>query len=164
MTYFKHFMLATLMMGCSHALWADDAPVVLRDDVVTLPQTVVVEGDDISHFRNVELTQESDGSFAITASEPGSLASVDSVDVLRDDDRVAVLSRGFRSSCVSIQEEAVTYHEGEFIVAIPESEPVSDVCIAVAVEYYLITPLPTVGMESGEYTVNVNGVKANFTL
>ncbi|MBC53540.1 MAG: hypothetical protein CMQ34_06835 [Gammaproteobacteria bacterium] len=164
MMYLKHFMLATLMMGCSHALWADNPPVVLRDDVLTLPQAVVVEGDNISHFRNVVLTQGSSGSFAITASEPGSLATVDSVEVLREADRVDVLAKGFRSACVSIEAEAVSYHSGEFMVAIPESAPTSDVCIAQAIEFYVIATLPTQGMASGDYTVNVNGVKTDFTL
>lgn len=163
MMYLKQFLLAFSVMGCSHALWAEQAPLVLRDDVLTLPQAVVVEGDDISHFRNVEMTQSGNGSFAITASQPGSLASIDTIEILREGDRVDVLAKGFRSACVSIESEAVSYHDGEFLVAIPESEPTSDVCIAQAIEFYVIATLPTDDLAAGTYTVNVNGVKTDFT-
>jgi len=164
MTYLKYIFLATWTLGSSHALLADQAPVVLQDDVLTLPQAIVVKGDDISHFRNVELTQSGNGSFAITASEPGELANVDAVEILRQQDRVDVLAKGFRSACVSIQPEAVSYKNGEFLVAIPVSKPSSEVCIQVAVDYYVIATLPTQGLSGGEYTVNVNGVKTDFTL
>jgi len=82
MTYLKNYVAATMLLGCSHAVWAEQSPVVLRDDVLTLPQAVVMDGDDLSHFRNVELTQGANGNFAITASEPGNLAQVESVEIL----------------------------------------------------------------------------------
>ncbi|OFE11337.1 hypothetical protein PHACT_12310 [Pseudohongiella acticola] len=164
MTYLKNYVAATMLLGCSHAVWAEQSPVVLRDDVLTLPQAVVMDGDDFSHFRNVELTQGANGNFAITASDPGNLAQVESVEILKNADRVDVLAEGFRSACVSIEPAAVSYHDGQFMVAIPVSEPTSDVCIELAVEYYLITTLPTEDLSSGEYSVNVNGVKTDFTL
>lgn len=160
----KRYLAVALLLCFGHAAWADQAPMVLRDNVLTLPQAVVLDGEDISHFRNVELTQDASGSFSITASEDGSLAGVESVEILREAGRVDVLAKGWRSACVSIEPAAVSYKDGEFVVAIPESEPTSEVCIAQAIEYYLITTLPTEGLSPGDYSVTVNGVKTDLTL
>ncbi len=160
----KTYLGMALLLCFGHAAWADQTPMVLRDNVLKLPQAVVVDGDDISHFRNVELTQDANGTFAITASQAGSLAGVESVEVLREADRVDVLAKGWRSACVSIEPEAVSYKNGDFVVAIPESEPTSDVCVAQAIRFYVIATLPTDGLATGDYSVSVNGVKTDFTL
>lgn len=163
-TRVKTYLGMALLLCFGHAAWADQAPMVLRDNVLTLPQAVVVNGDDVSHFRNVELTQDANGTFAITASEAGSLAGVESVEILREADRVDVLAKGWRSACVSIEPAAVSYKNAEFVVAIPESESTSDVCIAQAIRFYVITTLPTEGLSPGDYSLSVNGVKTDFTL
>jgi hypothetical protein len=160
----KSYLAMAMLLCFGHAASAEQAPAVLRDNVLSIPQAVVVDGDDVSHFRNIRLAQEGNGSFAITAAEDGSLASVESVEILREADRIDVLSKGYRSACVSIETEAVSYQDGAFVVAIPETEPTSDVCVAQAIEYYVITTLPTDGLSPGDYTVSVNGVKTDFTL
>lgn len=160
----KSYLTIALLLCFGHTAWADQAPMVLRDNVLTLPQAVVVDGEDVTHFRNVELTQDASGTFSITASEAGSLAGVESVEILREADRVDVLAKGWRSACVSIEPEAVSYKNGEFVVAIPESEPTAEVCTAQAIRFYVIATLPTDELSPGDYAVSVNGVKTDFTL
>jgi len=170
MNRFKVFVSACLLLGFSQALWAQQpslaqqAPLILRDNVLTIPQAVIVDGDNVSYFRNIELAQDNDGKFSIATAENGSLAVVETVEVLRDADRVDVLTRGFRSACVSTLPAAVSYKDGRFVIAIPESKSKTDVCIAQAIRFYAITTLETEGLASGQYTVVVNGVATQFTL
>lgn len=160
----KSYLALALLLCFGHTAWAEQAPMVMRDNVLTMPQAVVVDGDDVSYFRNVELTRDTNGSLAVTASEPGSLAGIESVEILRQADRVDVLAKGWRSACVSIEPEAVSYKNGAFVVAIPESESTSEVCIAQAIRFYVIATLPTEGLLPGDYSVSVNGVKTDLTL
>jgi len=160
----KHLVVAGLMLCFSHGGWAEQAPLVLRDNVLTIPQAVIIDGDTITHFRNIELFQDASGDFAITSATDGALANVESVDILRQAERVDAVAKGFRSACVSIEPAAVSYLDGEFIVAIPESVPTGDVCTAQAIRFYTITTLPTQGLSPGEYSVSVNGVKTDFML
>ncbi|MEX2334179.1 MAG: hypothetical protein WD600_07980 [Pseudohongiella sp.] len=160
----KNFAIAGVFMGCSHALWAEQASVVLRDNVLTIPGAVVVEGDTVSHYRNIELTQDAAGRFTIAAVEDGSLANIESVEIQQEAGSVEVLAKGYRSACVSILPEAVSYQDGKFVIAIPESKPTSEVCILAVVMFEVATTLDTDDLPAGEYTLVVNNVKKDFTL
>lgn len=164
MNGFKKLLATGLVLGFGHAAWAEQAPLILRDNVLTIPQAVIVDGDSVSHFRNIELAQDAGGNFTVVSAEDGSLANIESVEILRDDHRIDVLAKGWRSACVSIMPGAVSRKGNEFVIAIAESKPTGDVCIAVAIPFYTITRLTADVLQPGEYSVSVNGVKTDFTL
>ena len=104
------------------------------------------------------------GGFRVVAAEPAELADVESVEVFVAEDEADVVVRGTKSSCVEILEPAVSYQDGRFIAVLPESKPASDVCIAIAEQYEFTFQLDTSELESGSYTLVVNGVEEAFTL
>lgn len=160
---FKAVMFLALLTGFGHVALAE-APVVLRDNVLTIPDAVVIEGSEVTHYRDVELKLNNEGNFVVAKAKEGQLANIESVEIVRDQDKVDVVAKGWRSACVDILPAAVSRVGNEFIVAIPETEPSSDVCILIAISFEVTTTLNTDGLDAGNYTVVVNGETAQFTL
>jgi len=160
---FKSVMFLALLTGFGHVALAE-APVVMRDNVLTIPDAVVIEGSEITHYRNVELTLNNEGNFVVAKASQGQLANIESVEIVRDQDQIDVVAKGWRSACVDILPAAVSRIGKEFVIAIPETEPSSDVCILIAIGFEVTTTLDTDGLEEGHYTVVVNGEIAQFEL
>jgi hypothetical protein len=160
---FKAVMFLALLTGFGHTALAE-APVVFRDNVLTIPDAVVIEGGEVTHYRNIELTLNNDGNFVVAKAKQGQLATIESVEIITDQDKVDVVAKGWRSACVDILPAAVSRKGNEFVIAIAETEPSSDVCILIAISFEVATTLNTAGLEAGDYTVLVNGQVAQFTL
>ena len=155
----------------------NDEPVVYRDQVLSVPHGVVVNDDgSLSFYRDIRLEAQADGSFVLDAENlrEGNLAMIDSVNatVNRDDDdtpgddsTVSVAVAGNLSiPCVSLMDPMVERDGNTFGVILAESEPPIASCIQVLEPFETTVTLQAGDLEPGDYTVNVNGTEASFTL
>lgn len=154
------------MVVTPHAL-AGEQPATYEDGVLTIPEGVVVTEEGTTFYRDIELVEQSDGSFVPAGSREGVLAEVDDVNAVVDSDagRVDVVASGHKSvACVEILEPIVNRQGQTFQVTLAESEPLSDVCIMILEAFETVITLDGSELESGaEYTVSVNGVEDQFT-
>lgn len=140
-----------------------------QDQVLTIPQGVVVTGDTTAYYENIELQEQADGSFLPMAAEPRNLVAVESVvaNVMESlPVQVALDIQGNKSvPCVELLTPAVVYKQGVFTVSLAESKlGPEETCISVIDPFSTTVDLDVEGLDAGTYTVRVNGVETAFTL
>lgn len=144
-------------------------PSTYQDQVLSIPQGVVVTGDNTAYYENIELQEQADGSFLPIAAEPRSLVAVESVvaNVMESlPVQVTLDIQGNKSvPCVELLTPAVTYKQGVFTVTLAESSlGPGETCISVIDPFSTTVPLDVEGLDAGTYTVRVNGIETAFTL
>lgn len=156
-------LLAGLLL-CQGA--AAQSSAIYRDEVITIPSGTVITEDGVSHFRDIRLVNQGDGSFRLAGAEPGEIAEVEDVTVHPvQGGQVEVTAHGAKSSaCVELLDPTVSYKDGTFTVVLAETERTAEVCILILEFFEKTFTLDVEGLESGTYTVNVNGVVEEFTL
>jgi hypothetical protein len=139
-------------------------PAVYRDGALHIYGAAMISEEGSTYYSYARLESDEAGNFRIVEALPAELADVETVEVVVTEAEVEAVVQGTKSACVEILEPAVSYQEGVFTAALPVSEPESDVCIEIAEEYVYEFPLDVSELESGVYTLIVNGVEAQFTL
>lgn len=141
-------------------LWIDDAAVITADG----------EGE---YHSNVILNN-ADGTFTVTSSETLPLATIDSAALLDFDEGVGTdwilvqVEGSLSTPCMVLQEPAISVNEGTNVVTVllaQEDRDPDGVCAQVITPFDVTTYLPVGDLDSGTYTVNINGQdEAEFTL
>lgn len=148
---------------------ANDEPVVYSSQTLTIPHGVVVGNDGWQFFQDIQLQEQEDGSFVIAAAEDGVLALVDSAEatVSDDGDSVDVLVEGNLSTpCDALMEPMVTREGDVFGIVLAQRDTLAEneACTQVLEPFETTVTLDVSDVEAGDYTANVNGVEAAFTL
>ncbi len=144
-------------------------PATFVDDVLAIPQAVLIDGADSIYYADVQLTDNGDGTLTVTAGEQQNLVQVDSVEVLIMESfpvQVSVAVSGNKSvPCVEFLPAAVARQDNLFTVVLAESVlGPEESCIAIIDPFETSVSLDVLGLAAGTYTVQVNGVQAEFTL
>lgn len=144
-------------------------PATFSDDVLSIPQAVLIDATDPVYYANVQLTDNGDGTLSVTAGEQQNLVSVDSVQVMIMESfpvQVSISVSGNKSvPCVELLPAAVARKDNVFTVVMAETVlGPAESCIAVLDPFEEVVSLDVLGLSAGDYTVVVNGVEAEFTL
>lgn len=144
-------------------------PATFSDDVLSIPQAVLIDSTDPVYYANVQLTDNGDGTLSVTAGEQQNLVSVDSVQVMIMESfpvQVSISVSGNKSvPCVELLPAAVARKDNVFTVVMAETVlGPAESCIAVLDPFEEVVSLDVLGLSAGDYTVVVNGVEAEFTL
>ncbi|MDA9783766.1 hypothetical protein N9C14_02795 [Gammaproteobacteria bacterium] len=112
---------------------------------------------------------DTNGNFTVLEAEPSPLVFVDSVTVIMTKSlppQVSIVVRGNKSvPCVELPNPAIFRDGFSFTVALAETKMgPAETCIAIIEPFETHIRLDTVGLESGLYTVNVNGKEEGFSL
>lgn len=148
---------------------ANDEPVVYSSQNLTIPHGVVVGNDGWTFYQDIRLEEQEDGTFVIAAAEDGVLAMVDSAEatVSEDGDSVDVAVQGTLSTpCDALMEPMVTREGDVFGVVLAQRDTLAEneACAQVTEPFETTVTLDVSDVEAGDYTVNVNGEEATFTL
>lgn len=162
----RRTILGLLAMTASVAV---AQPAIYQNQTLRIPQGAVTLGEETAYYENIELQDDGSGNFTVTAAEPRSLVSVDSVMVNVMESlpvQVSLTIEGNKSvPCVDLLTPAVSYADGHFTVALAESQlGPAETCIAVLDPFSTTIDLDVAELPAGSYSVSVNGVSANFTL
>lgn len=142
-----------------------EPPAVYRDGILTIPGGALIDESGATfYYRNIQLQGDATGGFQVIAAQPAELAEVTAAQVIVEGGEAEAVVQGTKSACVSILEPAISYDDGIFLAVLPESEPISDTCILVLENFETRFALPVSGLESGSYTLLVNGLSAEFQL
>ncbi|MBL4572826.1 MAG: hypothetical protein JKY86_07110 [Gammaproteobacteria bacterium] len=144
-------------------------PATFENDILNIPQgAAIVDGEPV-YYNNIQLVSNIDGNFTLLAAQQSSLVSVDSIVVNIAElfpIQVSLTVTGNKSiPCVELQTPAIFQDEFMFTVALAETAlGPAESCIAVLDPFETNILLNVIGLESGTYTVKVNGVQASFSL
>lgn len=162
----KFFVLFVISLSATMG-WAQPATFV--DDVLTIPQAVLIDAAESVYYADVQLTDNGDGTLTVVAGETQNPVNVDSVEVLIMESfpvQVSVAVSGNLSvPCVELLPAAVARKGNEFTVVLAETVlGPAETCIAIIEPFETTVSLDVLGLAAGDYTVLVNGVEAEFTL
>ncbi len=159
-------LLSVVIIVMISAVTFAQTPALYRDNVLLIPEGAVIEDGVVTFYRDIELSNDGAGKFSIVNAKQGHLALIEEVEIVihTDEKRVDVVASGYRSACVEILNPLTSYKDSEFIIVIGQSEPSSEICILIAVQFEVVTPLDISGLAEGTYAVMVNGIKTQFTL
>jgi inhibitor of cysteine peptidase len=139
------------LVACAAPEAEPDATTVPTSEPIETPAPSPTQADDLGHSEPV----------------PGT-AQVDSVDlVIMESFPVqvsAVVSGNLPDGCTNIDDIEVDIVDSRFEVLFTTVRPSDAVCTQALVPFEETIPLDVEGLLAGEYTVNVNGVMATFTL
>lgn len=144
-------------------------PATFDESILTIPQAVLIDADNSVYYRNVQLNDNGDGTLSVVGGEPQNLVYADTVQVLIMESfpvRVSLSVSGNLSvPCVELLPAAVSRKDNTFTVVLAETVlGPAESCIAVLEPFSTTVSLDVLGLAAGTYTVNVNGVEAEFTL
>lgn len=144
-------------------------PATFVNDVLTIPQAALIDENSPVYYTNVQLSNNGDGTLTVVAGEQQNLVTVDTVDVMIMESfpvQVSLAVSGNKSvPCVELLPAAVSRTGSEFSVVLAETVlGPAESCIAVIDPFELSVSLDVLGLAAGTYSVNVNGVQAEFTL
>jgi hypothetical protein len=145
------------------------AGIAVYDDLeLKVPSTVVMSEAGPVFYRNVRFTTNADGSFSLAEAERRKLAIIESATVAVAGDTATVTAKGeLTIACVALEEPAVVRKDDTFHVVLAET-PIDP--LALCMPFVAVTKftqevaIDTSELAPGEYQVDVNGVKASFTL
>lgn len=143
-------------------------PATFENNIFKIPQgAALVEGEAL-YYNDIQMAQDNEGHFTLIGAKRSSLAYVDSVSVILTKSLPPLESlfvRGNKSiPCVELQPPAIFMSSSAFTVALAETSPdPAEICIQVLTPFETQIPLDIKGLDSGTYSVNVNGTKSTFT-
>jgi hypothetical protein len=155
-----------LLLVCDYA---QAQAATYQDDVLTVPQGAILDVNNPAFFNDIQLNSTGDGNFQLLAAIAANLVSVDSVAINIMESfpvQVSVTVAGNKSvPCVDLQSPAIGRQENLFVVVLAETTlGPAESCIAVLDPFETSFSLEVAGLIAGTYSVNVNGVVAEFTL
>jgi inhibitor of cysteine peptidase len=143
--------LMTGLVACATPAAEPGATSIPTTEPLETPAPSATQVDDLGHSEPV----------------PGT-AQVDSVDLVIMESfpvQVSAVVRGnLPDGCTNIDDVEVDIVDSRFEVLITTVRPSDAVCTQALVPFEETIPLDVEGLLAGEYTVNVNGVMATFTL
>lgn len=138
------------------------------ENMLTVPGIAVVDEERSLFYENVQLQHEGNGVFRVVQAQSRSLVSVDSIHIAVDEPaaQAVVTAQGYKSMpCVELLWPAVRRSGNSFSVVLAEAAlAANESCIAILDPYTRAVTLDLTGLQAGTYTVQVNGVNAEFTL
>ena len=144
-------------------------PATFENDILNIPQGAAIVNGEPVYYNDIQLVRNIEGNFTLLAAQQSSLVSVDSVVVNIAGPfpvQVSLTVTGNKSNpCVELQSPAIFRDKSTFTVALAETAlGPAESCIAVLDPFETNIPLDLSDLDSGTYTVNVNGVQASFSL
>lgn len=162
----RYLFVSTL--ACSTQL-ASTQPATFEDFVMTIPEAAALVDGVASYYTDIRLESTIEGNFALTAAEKSNLVSVTSVAANVAESlplQVSLTVAGEKSvPCVELQSPAIFRDQFAFTVVLAETTlGPAESCIQIVDPFETTIPLDVTGLESGTYSVNVNGVETSFDL
>lgn len=161
-------VISALALSLLQVTASNAAPAFYKDSLLQIKEGIVVLGEEIRYYKNLQLEMKSDGDFRVVEGESLSLAQIDELTVavlFTEPVQVELLVQGNKSiPCVEL-ESAVTREGDTFYVAVAERQlQTFDVCIQVLEPYELLLELDVADLPPGDYLVKVNRDVTEFTL
>lgn len=162
--------LVLLVLGlCSANPLGIAQPATFENNVLSIPQVATLINDEALYYNDIQLAADSEGNFTLLAAQQSTLVSVENVLVSVAESlpvQVSLSVKGNKSvPCVDLQTPAIFRNEFTFTVALAETNlGPAESCIAVLDPFETTIPLDITDLNSGIYTVNVNGVESSFSL
>jgi hypothetical protein len=162
----KLIALFVVSLGMQQAL---AQPATFNESTLTIPQAVLLDAENPVYYRDVQLSDNGDGTLSVVSGEQQNLVYVESVEVLIMESLPLQVSLSVSGNlsvpCVELLPAAVARKGNTFMVVMAETVlGPAESCIAVLEPFSTSVSLDVLGLSAGTYTVNVNGVLAEFTL
>ena len=143
-------------------------PATFQDNIFKIPQGAALVNGELFYYNSIQMAQDEQGRFNLIAAKRSSLVYVDSVSVILTKSLpplVSLFVRGKKSvPCVELQPPAIFKSSSAFTVALAETSlSPSEMCMQVLAPFETQIHLDITGLDSGTYSVNVNGIESTFT-
>lgn len=144
-------------------------PATLEGGILKIPEAATIIDGEVQYYSGVELALDDAGSFVVVKAARSSLVYVDNVSVIMTKSlppQVSVVVQGHKSvPCVKLQTPAISRKGFAFTIVLAETQMgPAETCIALLDPFETRIPLEVKDLDSGNYSVNVNGVVASFNL
>lgn len=162
----KKLLLGVFAIVISQSLFGQ--PAIYQDNLLIIPQVASINADSAAYYANIQFSDDGNGNFKLIAAQSRNLVTVNSVQVLILESfpvQVIVAVSGSKSvPCVELETPAVSRKGNLFTVVLAETQlGPAETCIAMIDPFETSVALDVLGLAAGTYTINVNGVTAEFT-
>ena len=163
----RNWMIA-LLINVLEIAGAHAAPALFSDNVLTLSDAIVMEGENARYYQDVKLGLTASGEFKVIDAVEKSLANIIELSVAVIETNPVQVELGvsgeMANPCIDLN-TAVTRKGNTFYVVIGETPLQTLVaCAQVIQPFDLEIPLDVKGLPSGNYGVMVNGDSIDFDL
>ncbi len=160
--------IIALLVNVVEIVSVNAAPALYSDNVLTIGDAIVLEGETTRYYRDIRLAATPNGEFKVIDAVEKSLANITEISVaVIETDPVQVevgVSGEMANPCIDLQ-TAVTRKDNTFYVVVGETPLQTLVaCAQVIQPFDLEIPLDVKGLPSGNYVVLVNGDSIDFDL
>ena len=143
-------------------------PAVFRNGEMTISEGVVISEGSTNYYSDIRLTYDGNGALIIAGADAMPKVLVETIDILIMESfplQVSVAVNGIKSvPCTKLLTPAVSYADNTFTVVLAETVlGPAESCIAVTDPFETSVALNVLDLPAGTYTVDVNGVTAEFT-
>lgn len=164
----KRTLISIIFLACSSQI-ATAQPATFDNGILTIPQGAALSNGEPTFYNDIQLLSDTQGNFTLLAAQQSNLVAIDSVIVNIAESlpvQVSLTVTGHKSvPCVELQTPAIFRNESTFTVVLAETTlGPAESCIAVIDPFETNISLDVTGLESGDYSVNVNGVETSFAL
>ena len=162
--------LVLLALGlCSASPLGITQPATFENNVLSIPQVATLINGEALYYNDIRLVIDNEGNFTLLGAQKSPLVNVESMIVNIAESlpvQVSLFVTGNKSvPCVNLQTPAIFRDGSSFTIALAETSlGPAESCIAVLDPFETTIPLDITGLNSGIYTVNVNGVESSFSL
>lgn len=144
-------------------------PATFENSVLNIPQGAALVNGEPTYYNDIQLISDIEGNFTLLAAQQSNLVLVNSVVVNVAEPlpvQVSITVTGNKSiPCVNLQTPAIFRDKFTFTVALAETTlGPAESCIAVLDPFETNIALDVTGLDSGAYTVSVNGIETGFSL
>jgi hypothetical protein len=145
-----------------------DVP-VYRDQALSIDEALVVTDSGTSYYSDIKLSANPDGSFELVQAEQLAEAHVDEVTIhIAQSEPVTAsveISGYLPSPCYQLEEPAVM-RDGTIFTIVLAQRPLQTfvACTQIIEPFTVFVPLNIKGLQTGHYTVIVNGKTSGFDL
>ena len=162
----RHYLAGILSTFLAGTVMAE--PAVFRNGEMNIPGGVVISGGNSTYYTDITLSYDGEGALIITGADAMPKVLVESIEILVMESfplQVSVAVNGIKSvPCTDLLDAAVSYSDNTFTVVLAETVlGPAESCIAITDPFETSVPLDVYGLPAGTYTVDVNGVKTEFT-
>lgn len=160
--------ISAVALSLIQATTSYGTPAFFKDSLLTIKEGIVVLGEEIRYYRNLQMELKENGDFRVVEGENLTLARVDELAVAvlyTEPKQVELQISGHKSTpCIDLK-TAVTREGNTFYFAVAESpQQTFDVCVQVLAPYEITAELDVAGLGKGDYLVRVNAAEIDFTL
>lgn len=164
----KKLAAACGLLGLAATAMAD--PAVYRDNVMTIDNGVLINGNTQNYYSDIVLSTDTNGRLKIVSANQLPLVHVDDASALvtetTTERSVSISITGNKSvPCVALEDAAVSYKDEVFTILLAETlMGPAESCIAIIDPFETDVALDVTDLEAGTYEVVVNGEETSFTL